>query len=280
MNHGFVAASDLLTRYDGFLLDAYGVLVDASGALPGAGQWIAALRRADKPFCVITNDASRSPIDLEARYRRLGLDIRASDVLTAGEMMVPYFAARRGARTAVLGTTRSEEWVTAGGGVIVPLGPGMELDAIAICDDQGYDFLRGMEWVYSAAVRALEDGRALSICTANPDLVYPRGPGEFGFTAGAVSLVIGTALERRTGVAPVIDVLGKPAPGLFVEGLSRLGLPATRVLMIGDQIETDVAGGLGAGLDVALVRGVSNPLREGGPLPTWRLNGFAAPTTS
>jgi len=90
----------------------------------------------------------------------------------------------------------------------------------------------------------------------NPDLVYPKGSGEFGFTAGAMALLIETALARRfPGRGLAFDRLGKPAPHLFAEAQRRLGV--ARVVMIGDQIETDIAGARAAGIDAALLEGVS-----------------------
>ena len=56
-----VAISELLDRHAGVLLDAYGVLVDARGALPAAAPLIAELERRALPWAVVTNDASRSP---------------------------------------------------------------------------------------------------------------------------------------------------------------------------------------------------------------------------
>jgi ribonucleotide monophosphatase NagD (HAD superfamily) len=51
----------LLDRFDGVLLDAYGVLVDSGGVLPGARELIDELARRALPYAIVTNDASRSP---------------------------------------------------------------------------------------------------------------------------------------------------------------------------------------------------------------------------
>ncbi|HEY0715794.1 MAG TPA: hypothetical protein VGF45_24130, partial [Polyangia bacterium] len=50
----------LLERYETFFLDAYGVLVRSSGALPGAAEFLARLRQAGRPHFILSNDASRS----------------------------------------------------------------------------------------------------------------------------------------------------------------------------------------------------------------------------
>ena len=66
---------DLIERYRVVLLDAYGVLVDASSVLAGAADLIAELNSTHKPYFIVTNDASRLPETCSRRYRELGLDI-------------------------------------------------------------------------------------------------------------------------------------------------------------------------------------------------------------
>ena len=52
---------ELLSRYDGVLLDVYGVLLDAQGPLPGAAELLGELQRTGRQYAIVTNDASRSP---------------------------------------------------------------------------------------------------------------------------------------------------------------------------------------------------------------------------
>lgn len=250
----------LLDRHVGVLLDAYGVLIDARGALPGAARLIDELRRRGVPWSVVTNDASRSATTYAARFAGLGLAIDAAHVVTSGSLMPACFARLpRGTRVLVLGTADSKAYVEAGGGVVVDLAPGVDIDAIAVCDDAGFPFLTGMEIAVSAAVRAIDAGRAVSLVLPNPDLVYPKGGGELGITAGGMALVIETVLARRFGArAPKFVHLGKPAPAIFEAACARLGLTdRSQVVMVGDQLETDIAGARAAGLRAALVAGVS-----------------------
>jgi HAD superfamily hydrolase (TIGR01450 family) len=250
----------LLDAYDGVLLDAYGVLVDARGVLPETGPLLEELARRRMPFAIVTNDASRSPATYARRFAELGLGIGPAQIVTAGSLLPGYFRAHglEGARTCVLGTPDSYDYVREGGGVPIPIAPGMEVDAVAVCDDSGTPFLEGIELALSAIVRAIEAGRRPRLVLPNPDLVYPKGDGELGVTAGSMALVIEAALARRFHAAPpVFDRLGKPAPHLFLEASARLGIPQARLVMIGDQLETDVAGARAAGIDAALLAGVS-----------------------
>jgi ribonucleotide monophosphatase NagD (HAD superfamily) len=274
-----VTMRDLLARYDGLLVDAYGVLVDARGALPGAAELLAELARTHKPFAIVTNDASRAQATYRARFAGYGIDVAGERFVTSGSLLPGYFARHglSGARCCVLGTADSVAYVVAGGGVPVALAPGMAIDALVVCDDDGFDFLPAIEIALSAIVRALDAGRMPALVLPNPDLVYPKSSDELGLTAGTIALVIEAALAQRFPlIAPRFDRLGKPAPHLFVHASEMLGIARERLVMIGDQIDTDVAGANAAGVPVALVEGVSRwrHARRGSatPVPTYLLD--------
>ncbi len=248
----------LLDEYEGILLDAYGVLVDGRGALPHTAALFRELARRNKPFAIVTNDASRSTATYVARFAGYGIDVPAERFVTSGSLLPAYFRRIPGARTLVLGTEDSLDFVREGGGVPVALEGGIEIDACAICDDSGTPFLDGIEIALSAIVRAVEHGRRPALVAPNPDLVYPKGGGELGFTAGAMALLVEAALARRFPTERLVfDRLGKPEPHLFTEAARRLAIDPSRLVMVGDQLETDIAGAQAAGIATALLAGVS-----------------------
>ena len=256
-----IAMRELLHRYDGLLLDVYGVLLDAQGPLPGARELIAALDARGIPYAIVTNDASRSPTTYSARFERHGIAVPPERFVTSGSLLPGYFAANglAGARTLVLGTADSRAYVEQGKGVVVPLAPNIEIDALAVCDDDGFEFLPGIEEALTAVIRAVEAGRRPALVLPNPDLVYPKGGGALGFTAGAIAMLIEAGLGRRFPAANLrFAHLGKPEPHLFAEAARRLELAPGRLVMIGDQLETDIAGARAAGIPAALLSGVSS----------------------
>lgn len=246
----------LLEQYQGVLLDVYGVLMDARGPLPGAAALLGHLEASQTPYAIVTNDASRSPTTYTERFARHHITVPPERFVTSGSLLTTY-APLRGLRTCVLGTADSRAYAEAGGATIVPLGD--ELDALAVCDDDGFDFLPGIEEALNAVVRAVEAGRRPVLVLPNPDLVYPKGGGTLGFTAGAIALLIETALGRRfPGQQLRFAHLGKPEPHLFAEAARRLALAPDRLVMIGDQLETDIAGARAAGVATALLAGVTS----------------------
>lgn len=86
----------------------------------------------------------------------------------------------------------------------------------------------------------------------NPDRALPTPE---GLIPGAGSIL--AALEKATG--RYAKVIGKPFPDMFQLALSRLDFHPQEVLVVGDQLETDIAGGQAAGCHTALVlTGVSS----------------------
>ena len=271
-----ITLAELVGLHDGILLDAYGVLVDGAGPLPHTPALLAELDRRGVPYAIVTNDASRTPETYTRKFAGWGMTVAPERFVTSGSLLVPYFAERglRDARTMVLGTEDSYRTVIAAGGEPAALSPGVEVDCVVICDDAGTPFLDGIELALSAIVRAVEAGRRPALVLPNPDLVYPKGGGELGFTAGSMALLVETALARRfPGEKLVFDRLGKPEPHMFREGARRLG--AQNAVMIGDQLETDIAGARAAGVAAALYAGISRWQPGGAVVPTYLLDALS-----
>lgn len=267
----------LLDRYDGVLLDAFGVLVDSRGLLPGAGALLGELARRGQPFAIVSNDASRSGATYAAQFaaRGVAMPIAPDRFVTAGSLLPDYFRRRGlvGARTCVLGTADSEDFVRAGGGLVVPLAAGMEIDAVAVCDDDGTPFVEGIERAASAIVRAVRSGRTPHLIAPNPDLIYPKAGDEIGITAGAMAVLIELAIARKLTREPPLrfERLGKPAPLLLETAADRLAIARDRLVMIGDQLETDIAAAQAAGVASALVGGIAG-------VSQWSPHSAIAPT--
>jgi len=265
----------LMEQYDVLLFDAYGVLVDSSGALSGARELIRHLNKTGKPYYIVTNDASRLPATAAARYLKSGLEIQPDNIITSGSLLAGYFAHHElfGKRSIVLGTEDSRQYVEEAGGSVVS--PEEDLDVLVIADERGYPFLETIEAVFSSVCRALDDRRRVHLILPNPDLIFPKGGQAFGFGAGSIAGMFEAALALRypNMGAPCFVRLGKPEAGLFQEAFSR---SSTRnMVMIGDQLETDIRGALAFGIDAAWVEtGViakGQPAKPADLQPTYRL---------
>ncbi|MBI3927492.1 MAG: HAD-IA family hydrolase [Armatimonadetes bacterium] len=273
----------LLERYSALLLDAYGVLVHTGGPMRGAAAFLDKVLHRKIPYFILTNDASKQPDTASRRYRSFGLPIPAERIITSGGLLAGYFRQHglEGARCAVLGPADTEEYVRQAGGEVVP--PGAPFEVLVSGDEAGFDFVPTVDAVLSQAFRQLDRGDRLHLLLPNPDRIYPRGDGEFGFAAGAIAALIEAALEARYRDRRDLRFtpLGKPHAPMFREALRRLG--PSRPVMIGDQPETDIRGARAVGIDTVLVIGGVFPSPGGSALeslpeemrPTWWLPSLA-----
>jgi HAD superfamily hydrolase (TIGR01450 family) len=242
-----------IDRYDALLLDAYGVLVHASGSLPRAAEAIHLLNRRRTTYFVVTNDASKLPETAAARYRSFGLPLTADRLITSGGLLASYFADHQlaGARCAVLGPRDSVRYVELAGGAIVPAAD--DFDVLIVADEAGFPLLETADAALTSVIRAVDAERAIRLLLPNPDFFYPQGGGGTGFAAGSVAAMFEAALAARYPHRDDLRFvrLGKPHPAMFAEARRRAG--GGRMVMIGDQLGTDVAGARRFGIDAVLL---------------------------
>ena len=275
-----ISIDALLARYDAILFDAYGVLVHAGGPLPGAAELLGRLNDERRTYFVVTNDASKLPTTAATRFQRFGLPIDAARILTSGMLLAGHFAAAglRGRRCAVLGPADSACYVEDAGGVVVP--PDEAFEVLVIGDESGPPFIEWVDAALSSLLASIDAGRHVHLVVPNPDLIYPGADGGFGFAAGTVANMFEGALALRYPGRPDLRFvrLGKPNSPIFEDAMRRAG--TSNVVMIGDQLETDIKGARAAGLDAVWIEtGVTATIPADTPphlRPTWRMAGLAA----
>ncbi len=279
--------SPLHDAYDLAMLDLDGVVYIDGEAVPGAPDHLASAAKSGMRLAYITNNASRPAAVVAAHLGELGVPAREEDVVTSSQAAARVLRDRfgAGARVALLGAAGLETALREQDLEPVPV------DAEAVALATGYDPEAVWRDVMRAAVR-IRDG--LPWVASNTDLSFPTA---YGTAPGHGVLV--AMLQRFSGVEPV--VAGKPARPLLDETVRRVG--GDRPLMVGDRLDTDIAGARNAGVDSLLVlTGVTGlpelvaagpeerptyvapdlggldepqpaPEQEG---PTWRLGGWQA----
>ena len=243
------------------LLDLDGTVYHEDHALPGAVELIRRLQAEGRTYACLTNSTS-SPERLAARLRRMGVEVDPAHIYTAAAATADYVlqhfggaaAKRRPARTAARACSTSPPRAcrrcSTGrcGGCSARRGrrPPDPCDAV-ICGVPLNVFATDER--QRAAMLLLRQGAALvGICA---DRVYPSPRGlEFG--VGAMAAMLAYAAD----VTPVF--CGKPEKIFFHELCRRLGVPPARCVLIGDNLESDIAGGKGVGMRTILaLSGVS-----------------------
>lgn len=271
---------ELRRRHEALLFDAFGVLVNAAGALPGADVAIASMRRDGQPFLVVTNDASRSPRRAAARMARLGIPVEPEHILSSGMMVGPALLSYglASGRVVVLGTEDSAQYVRDIGATVVDPSPDDPADAVVVADEGNVDLIDSLDAILSMILEAHHLGRPPRLILANPDLVYPAGIRRFAFTAGSFAHLLEKALQLLLhDEAPRFEVLGKPSPVHFNAAIQQIG---TRdLVMLGDTLHTDIAGAQTVGIASAIVlTGVTTraaAIAAHDTVPTYLLEGLA-----
>lgn len=251
------------------------MLVVSSGPLPGAAPFLQRLRQAGRRYLIVSNDASRLPATTVARYQRFGLPVDEAQVLTSGMLLRDHFAAAGlgGAPTIVLGTEDSKAYVRDAGGVVVePSDDGAAV--VVVADDDGFRFLETVNATVTVLLRRLARGQRTHLVLPNPDLVFPTSPDTFGVTAGAIAAMLESVMALRDPAGAHRFVpLGKPHPPMFEAAFARFpGADRQRLVMVGDQLGTDILGANRAGVDSVLVAsGVARAGEVAGSeaRPTW-----------
>tara|TARA_B100000745_G_C20097361_1_gene375234 strand:- start:209 stop:1045 length:837 start_codon:yes stop_codon:yes gene_type:complete len=243
---------ELIARYPVILFDSFGVLASSTAVLPGAVELIANLNATGKTYFVLTNDASALPESRSENYAKLALNIKPEQIITSGSLLSRYFADEhlQGLRCVILGPEDSVRYVQIAGGEVVPIGA--DFDAVVIGDQSGFPFLETMDQVMTDLFRKTDNGENVRLILPNPDLIYPDGDG-FGFASASIAMLLESALKLRYPERDDLHFirLGKPHEAIFAEALRRSG---TRdMVMIGDQLETDIKGANDFGLDSVLV---------------------------
>ena len=248
-----ITIEKLMAMYPVLLLDAYGVLVHTSGALPGAAQLIDTLNRTKKTYYILTNDASKLPATSAELFQSFGLAIAPDRIITSGSLLTDYFTRHQleNKPCAVLGPEDSVRYVELAGGRVVKAQDPFEV--LVIGDESGYPFLETIDTVLSGLFKKFDHGADVQLVLPNPDLIYPKADQGFGIASGSIALILEAALERRYPGRPQLKFarLGKPHAAIFNEALKRSR--TMDMVMIGDQLETDIRGAARFGLDSVLV---------------------------
>ena len=230
---------ELLNRYDTLLLDLDGTIFAGDRLIPGAVEGIA-----DRGRVFVTNNASRSPEEVVAHLGSLGISAVSSEVLTSAQAAATLAAETmakerpgEGPLIALVVGSQSLRDLT--------LEAGFELTDSA--DDAPDVVLQGHSpennWArLSEATLAIT--RGARYIASNLDTTLPSSR---GFLVGNGSMV--AAVVSATGVQPLSA--GKPQPAMFHVSAREAGSSAP--LVVGDRLDTDIAGGRAAEMDTLMV---------------------------
>lgn len=219
------------------LLDIDGVLVVSWKPVRGAVEAMREIRAADVGVQFLTNTTSRPRASVAAALRGIGFVVDDDELLTAGTATAAY-----------LRNHHPEAHC-----LVLNDGPLDDLAGIRLVDPDGHPDVvvvgsAGPSFGWDAlnrAARAVIDGAVLVAMHGTATWRTDEG---ICVDGGAYV----AALERATGSAAV--TIGKPAPAMFEEAFTRLGVAPGDAVMVGDDLHNDVLAAQSLGAHGVLVR--------------------------
>ena len=219
-----------------WLTDMDGVLIREGVALPGAAEFLAALRRRGRPFLVLTNNSIYTPRDLRARLAVSGLDVPEESIWTSALATAQFLNDQHpGGSAYVIGEAGLTTALHNIGYVLTDAAP----EYVVLGETRTYSFE-----AITKAIRLVEAGSRF--IATNPDPTGPSPDGPLPAT-GSVAAMISRATRRDP------YYIGKPNPMMFRSALNQIDAHSESTAMVGDRMDTDIVAGIEAGLLTYLV---------------------------
>ena len=238
---------EIADRYDGFILDLWGVLHDGTAPFPGVLAALDELRRRGKRIAILSNAPRRAALVAE-RLTEIGIPPALYDHLhSSGEEAWQHLA------------RRDDDFYRALGRVCYHIGPprddnmlaGLGLETVGEVELAEFILNTG-PWGWDETVAdyqpVLDVGcaRDVPMVCANPDLVVMH--------RGSRVICAGALAQRYEEIGGRVRWHGKPFPAVYDTCFALLALPdRRRILAVGDSLRTDIAGANGVGIDSLLV---------------------------
>ncbi|OGV31758.1 MAG: hypothetical protein A2020_05560 [Lentisphaerae bacterium GWF2_45_14] len=250
--------------YSALLFDIDGTLLAGKRALPGAVGLLQWIRNNSYPFYLLTNDGNHSLQEKSSFLKRAGLEIAPDEIVSCSSAIKEFVDdnSLRGFTAFVMGDLGKPDYAEEAGLIVTRNTEKIEECSIVIVGEGEYDWYTNINAVLNMLVRHPER----TLLVPNPDTYWPDGYGGFGIGAGGKARFIKSILDEMH--APVkIVYLGKPYKAIFefTHHLlrSKYNMPDTvegkRIIMIGDNLQSDILGGNTAGFtSVLMLTGVTS----------------------
>ncbi len=230
-----------MTSIRGVLFDMDGVLYNSDEVIEGAAETVQWVQARNVPHLFVTNTTSRGRASLVEKLRGFRIEADETRILTPCIAAAEWLRSKGGGMTALFVSSKARE----------------EFEGLAFLP---HDAETGAHYVVIGDLGDAWDFRTLNqafrLLHSNPEsILIALGMTRFWRAHDGPRLDVApfvAALEHATGRKAL--VFGKPAVPFFNAAVERLCLPARAIVMVGDDINTDIAGAQKAGLKSVLVR--------------------------
>lgn len=216
----------------GLLFDIGGVLYTGDTVIPGAIETIALLKK-DFPMRFVTNTTRTTPETILVKLQNMGFPIEKEELFTALDATRNFVTAQNGTVYTIL-TDEAQHYFD---------DLKSEKPEFVVVGDAWHNF----DYTHlNEAFRHLHEGANLIAAAKNR--YFKDEDGKLSMDAGGFIVALEYAADTKA------MLIGKPSRDFFHLAVKSMGLQPDEVLMIGDDIESDVKGAMDAGLRAALVK--------------------------
>lgn len=221
-----------------FISDMDGVIYRGKNLISGAKEFIEELQRKEAKYLFLTNNAEQTPLDLKRKLEMLGISgVEEDNFITSAMATAMFLKKQKPGGTA---------YVIGAGGLINELYKvGFSIsehdpDYVVFGKTKSYNFE-----MIKKAIELVSNGSKFIV--TNPDMTDPIEGG--GIEPACGSLI--APIERATGKKAFF--VGKPNALMMTLAKQKLGSHSADTVMIGDRMDTDIVGGMEAGMVTCLV---------------------------
>ncbi|MGP8069125.1 MAG: HAD-IIA family hydrolase [Candidatus Bathyarchaeia archaeon] len=201
----------------------------------GGKEVVQKLKDCGRTTFVLTNDSTHVREEIHQNLTKLGFSFAMEEILTSSYLTARYLSENFGkASFYLIGEDGIKRELEAAGHYA-----STDPEAVVVGLDRQLTYEK-----LDSALRFLRTGARLVGSYGGAVYMSDRGP---ALSAGPII----KALEFASGKRAVM--IGKPSPRMFTLALQLAGEKASKAVMIGDQIETDIVGARKAGLHTILV---------------------------
>jgi 4-nitrophenyl phosphatase len=226
-----------INKIKAFIFDMDGVLWRKYQPIGDLEKIFQTLTKKNIKYVFASNNASIHVNEYVKKMQVLGIPVEVQQIFTSGSTTAQVLKKRypQGGKLYIVGEQGLKDTLYDYGF------ENAEENVLAVVG--GLDFGITYEKI-SIAANLIRSG--VPFIGTNPDRTFPTSEGQF---PGAGTII--AAIQTASGKEP--ELIGKPQPTMFELALSSLGTLPDETLVIGDRLETDIAGGQAAGCRTAVV---------------------------
>lgn len=231
-----IESIESLKNKQGFISDMDGVIYHGNKLLDGVKEFVDWLTENEKKFLFLTNSPERTPLELQHKLARMGLEVDKEHFYTSAQATAAFLAHQNpGCSAYVIGEAGIINALYDNGIYTNDVNP----DYVVVSETRTYNFEK-----IEKAISLVNKGAKL--IGTNPDTT---GPTEQGIMPATGSLI--APIEIATGKKAYF--IGKPNPLMLRHALKRIECHSSDIALVGDRMDTDIIAGIESNMDTVLV---------------------------